>query len=103
MSLGHEHGFVLIGLAGPMDVVHLSPSLSLKGLLVSKSCYSFFENLICLQMPLESLTFWRLPVINLGQGQHPRFCVKVPGTAGFRAVRYASLVQICIGYWNRTQ
>ncbi len=24
MSLGHEHGFVLIGLAGPMDVVNLS-------------------------------------------------------------------------------
>ncbi len=29
MSLGHEHGFVLIGLAGPMDVVNLSLSLSL--------------------------------------------------------------------------
>ncbi len=28
MSLGHEHGLVLIGLAGPMDVVNLSPSLS---------------------------------------------------------------------------
>ncbi len=27
MSLGHEHGFVLIGLAGPMDVVNLSLSL----------------------------------------------------------------------------
>ncbi len=24
MSLGHEHGLVLIGLAGPMDVVNLS-------------------------------------------------------------------------------
>ena len=23
MSLGHEHGFVLSGLAGPMDVVNL--------------------------------------------------------------------------------
>ncbi len=29
MSLGHEHGLVLIGLAGPMDVVNLSLSLSL--------------------------------------------------------------------------
>ncbi len=29
MSLAHEHGFVLIGLAGPMDVVDLSLSLSL--------------------------------------------------------------------------
>ncbi len=28
MSLGHEHGLVLIGLAGPMDVVNLSLSLS---------------------------------------------------------------------------
>ncbi len=27
MSLGHEHGFVLVGLAGPMDVVNLSLSL----------------------------------------------------------------------------
>ncbi len=27
MSLGHEHGLVLIGLAGPMDVVNLSLSL----------------------------------------------------------------------------
>ncbi len=26
MSLGHEHGLVLIGLAGPMDVVNLSLS-----------------------------------------------------------------------------
>ncbi len=26
-SSGHEHGFVLIGLAGPMDVVNLSLSL----------------------------------------------------------------------------
>ncbi len=29
MSLGHEHGFVLIGLAGPMDVVNLSLSEAL--------------------------------------------------------------------------
>ncbi len=29
MSLGHEHGLVLIGLAGSMDVVNLSLSLSL--------------------------------------------------------------------------
>ncbi len=29
MSLGHEHGLVLIGLAGPMDAVNLSLSLSL--------------------------------------------------------------------------
>ncbi len=29
MSLGHEHGLVLIGLAGPMDVVNLSLSLFL--------------------------------------------------------------------------
>ncbi len=29
MSLGHERGLVLIGLAGPMDVVNLSLSLSL--------------------------------------------------------------------------
>ncbi len=28
MSLGHEYGLVLIGLAGPMDVVNLSLSLS---------------------------------------------------------------------------
>ncbi len=28
MSLGHEHGLVLIGLAGPMDVVDFSLSLS---------------------------------------------------------------------------
>ncbi len=28
MSLGHEHGFVFISLAGPMDVVNLSLSLS---------------------------------------------------------------------------
>ncbi len=28
MSLGHEHGLALIGLAGPMDVVNLSLSLS---------------------------------------------------------------------------
>ncbi len=28
MSLGHEHGLVLIGLAGPMDVVSVSLSLS---------------------------------------------------------------------------
>ncbi len=28
MSLGHEHGLVLIGLAGPMDVVNISLSLS---------------------------------------------------------------------------
>ncbi len=27
MSLGHEHGFVLIGLAGPMDVMNISLSL----------------------------------------------------------------------------
>ncbi len=26
MSLGHEHGLVLIGLVGPMDVVNLSLS-----------------------------------------------------------------------------
>ncbi len=32
MSLGHEHGLVLIGLAGPMDVVNLSLSLSLSTL-----------------------------------------------------------------------
>ncbi len=31
MSLGHEHGLVLIGLAGPMDVVNPSLSLSLSG------------------------------------------------------------------------
>ncbi len=30
MSLGHEHGLVLMGLAGPMDVVNLSLSLSLR-------------------------------------------------------------------------
>ncbi len=30
MSLGHEPGFVLIGLAGPMDVVNLSLSLSVR-------------------------------------------------------------------------
>ncbi len=29
MSLGHEHGLVLIGLAGPMDAVNLSLSLIL--------------------------------------------------------------------------
>ncbi len=28
MGLGHEHGFILMGLAGPMDVVNLSLSLS---------------------------------------------------------------------------
>ncbi len=33
MSLGHKHGLVLIGPAGPMDVVNLSLSLSLPSLL----------------------------------------------------------------------
>ncbi len=30
MSLGHEHGLVLIGLAGPMDVVNISLSVTLR-------------------------------------------------------------------------
>ncbi len=39
MSLGREHGLVLIGLAGPMDVVNLSLSLYEYGVVsVSPSC-----------------------------------------------------------------
>ncbi len=35
MSLGHEHGLVLIGLAGPMDIVNLSLSRGSPGQLSS--------------------------------------------------------------------
>ncbi len=48
MSLGNEHGFVLIGLAGPMDVVNLSLSLSL-----SLSLYKLM--VVCFDLQLESM------------------------------------------------
>ncbi len=47
MSLGHEHGLVLIGLAGPMDVVNLSLSLSLAIQLVE--CLLHLHNDTCNQ------------------------------------------------------
>ncbi len=42
MSPGHKHGFVLIGLVGPMDVVNLSLSISLS---LSLSLSVMFEPL----------------------------------------------------------
>ncbi len=47
MSLGHEHGFVLIGLTGPMDVVN--PSLSLSLSLRWQTCVSIqtFAEQLC--------------------------------------------------------
>ncbi len=38
MSLGHEHGLVLIGLAGPMYVVNLSLPLSLSPAMIVQEC-----------------------------------------------------------------
>ncbi len=41
MSLGHEYGLVLIGLAGPMEVVNISLSLSLSCGTRTRSLFGF--------------------------------------------------------------
>ncbi len=50
MSLGHEHGLVLIGLADPMDVVNLS--LSLFGLSKSHSSMGRYQQFFVQPWPV---------------------------------------------------
>ncbi len=76
MSLGHEHGLVLIGLAGPMDVVNLSLSLSLSQLPCRLSKADWLSPLFSLLQSVcaignEHRPYWRtrnMPICMMAAG-----------------------------------
>ncbi len=73
MSLGHEHGFVLIGFAGPMDALNLSLSLSLyihsaSNGLWGRICSIIQDSIQMANMRAET-AFWSLCHTNICMGE----------------------------------